>query len=192
MSSTRIAVQSPQRSVFPKQLMQVTYLVSIQARTLAEAVEKISLKGQASIVPTDRAGTELKNLIAKFGLKPGLNCKCGQHIREMDTNGTEWCERNVTTITEWLREEAQRAKLPFTEIGAKLLIRRSISNARKKQKGEQEMTVKLVVEIDTDDVYDALTRTKPSEGKVKAASAEPDRPTPQPQQTQGKPAAKAA
>jgi hypothetical protein len=37
------------------------------------------------------------------------------------------------------------------------------------------MTVKLVVEIDTDDVYDALERTKPKEGKVTAISVEQPR-----------------
>ncbi len=162
--------------------MQVTYHISIQARTLAEAVQKIGLNGnivgQPSIVHTFGAGTELKNLIAKFGLKPGLNCKCGQHIREMDQNGVEWCAENIDTITEWLREEAERAHLPFTQIGATLLIRRAISNARKKQNKETDMTVKLVVEIDTDDVYDALTRTKPVEGKVTAATAEPARVAP--------------
>ncbi len=159
--------------------MQVTYHISIVAHTLSEAVQKIGLNGnivgQPSIVPTNGAGMELKNLIAKFGLKPGFNCKCGQHIREMDQKGVEWCEQNISTITEWLREEAQRAHLPFTATGARLLIRKAISNARKKQKGEQDMTVKLVVEIDTDDVYDALSRTKPAEGKVTAATAEPTR-----------------
>ncbi len=158
--------------------MQLTYQISIQARTLDEAVEKIGLQGQASIIPTDGAGTELKNLIAKFGLKPGLNCKCGQHIREMDRQGVDWSEQNIPVITGWLREEAQRAKLPFTEIGAKLLIRKAIANAKKKQNKETDMTVKLVVEIDTDDVYDALTRTKPKEGKVRAATAEPTRSAP--------------
>ncbi len=158
--------------------MQVTYHISIQARTLDEAVEKIGLTGEASIIPSGRAGTELKNLIARFGLKPGINCKCGQHIREMDTKGVEWCTENIATITEWLREEAGRASLPFTEIGATLLIKRAISNVKKKQKGEQEMTVKLVVEIDSEDVYDAFTRTKPAEGKVTAATAEPTRAVP--------------
>ncbi len=134
-----------------------------------------------SVIPVGGAGTELQNLIAKFGLKPGLNCKCSHHIRKMDQTGIEWCEQNIPTIVDWLREEAQRANLPFTEIGAKLLIKRAISNARKKQKGEQDMTVKLVVEIDTDDVYEAFTRTKPAEGKVTAATAEPTRVIPQPQ-----------
>jgi hypothetical protein len=171
--------------------MQVTYHISIHASTLAEAVEKIGVTGEAnavaSLVASGGAGTELKNLIGKFGLKPGLNCKCGQHIREMDAKGTDWCEQNIDTINGWLREEAERAHLPFTQIGATLLIRRAISNARKKQKGEQNMTVKLVVEIDTDDVYDAFTRTKPKEGKVTAATAEPPRPAP-PQQPPVKPA----
>ncbi len=157
--------------------MQVTYHISIQTDTLTEAINKIGLNGnivgQPLIVATGGAGTELKNLIAKFGLKPGLNCKCGQHIREMDQNGVEWCEQNISTVTEWLREEAQRAKLPFTEIGAKLLIKRAISNARKKQKENQDMIVKLVVEIDSEDVYDAFERTRPKEGKVTAATAEP-------------------
>ncbi len=131
-----------------------------------------------SVIASGGAGTELKNLIAKFGLKPGLNCKCGQHIREMDANGVEWCEENTDTINGWLREEAERARLPFTEIGARVLIRVAIRNARKKQKGEQEMIINLVVEIDDDDVYSALERTRPKEGKVKAAKAEEPKSTP--------------
>ncbi len=166
--------------------MQVTYHISIQARTLAEAVEKIgfngNIVGNPSIISAGGAGTELKNLIAKFGLKPGLNCKCGQHIREMDQNGVEWCAQNIDAISGWLREEAERAKLPFTDTGARVLIRLAIRNAKKKRNKEAEMTVKIVVEIDSDDVYDALTRTKPAEGKVTAATAEPTRTVPAAQQ----------
>ncbi len=162
--------------------MQITYQISIKARTLVEALREIGLVGKASVISGGGAGTELKNLIARFGLKPGLNCKCGQHIREMDTNGVEWCEQNISTIVKWLRGEARRAKLPFMETGAKVLIRRAISKAKKKQKGEPDMTVKLVVHIDTDDIYEALEKTKPKEGKVTAASAEPDRPVSQGQQ----------
>ncbi len=161
--------------------MQVTYHIFIHARTLPEAVEKIGLNGQASIVPTGGAGTELEALINWFGINAIPGCKCKQHVRAMNINGVEWCEQNIDTITGWLRVEAQRAKLPFTEVGAKLLIKRATSNARKKQKENQDMTVKLVVEIDTDDVYDALTRTKPADGKVTAATAEPTRVIPQPQ-----------
>ncbi len=162
--------------------MHIQLQVSVRAKTLHEAVEKIGFQqaevvGQPSVVITGGAGTELKNLIGRFGLKPGLNCKCGQHIREMDKEGTDWCYENIQTITGWLREEAQRAKLPFTEIGAKLLIKRAISNARKKQKENQDMIVDMKVEIETDDVYDAMTRTKPKEGKVLAIRCEPPRST---------------
>ncbi len=157
--------------------MQVTYHIQTSNGEKIEPNEGEVIS--RSVITIGGAGTELKNLIARFGLKPGLNCKCGQHIREMDTKGAEWCEQNIDTINGWLREEAERAHLPFTQIGATLLIRRAIGNAKKKQKGEQDMTVKLVVEIDTDDVYDALTRTKPKEGKVTAATAEPPRLQPQ-------------
>ncbi len=158
--------------------MRIILHVSIQAQTLAEAVGKIGLIGQASVVLAGGAGTELQNLIAKIGLRPGLNCKCGHHIREMNTNGVEWCKQNVATISAWLREEAQGARLPFTEIGAKLLIRKAISNAKKKQNKETDMTVKLVIEIDEPDYLVALQKTKPAEGRVTAASYEPARPTP--------------
>ncbi len=173
--------------------MLITYRISIQAQTLVEAVEKFGFNGyivgEPIVVVDGGVGTELKNLISKLGLKPGLNCKCGQHIREMDTKGIAWCDENVYTITQWLQEEAERARLPFTKIGARILIRRAISNAKKKQKENQDMTVKLVIEIDTEDVYDAFTRTKPAEGKVTAATAEPARPTTQqPAQRPGIPA----
>ncbi len=166
--------------------MLITYHISIVAHTLDEAVQKFgfngNIVGEPVVVLHGGAGTELKNLIARFGLKPGLNCKCGQHIREMDTKGIAWCVENVYTITEWLREEAERARLPFTKIGARILIRKAIKNARKKQKENQDMTVNLVVEIDDDDVYSALERTRPKEGKVKAARAEETKTTPpQPQ-----------
>jgi hypothetical protein len=47
----------------------------------------------------------------------------------MNRNGVEWCRRNLDTIVEWLRVEAVRAKLPFNEWAAKILIRRAITNS---------------------------------------------------------------
>lgn len=77
-------------------------------------------------------GTALKQLISRLGFKPKPGCKCESHIREMNQKGPDWCEQNIDTIVGWLREEAERAGYPFTAIGAKLLVRRAISNARKK------------------------------------------------------------
>lgn len=170
--------------------MRVTYYLTIQARSLPEAIEKVGLNnmiGQPIVIANTGAGTELHNLISLLGLKPSVNCKCAQHIRDMDLNGVEWCDQNISVITEWLREEARQANLPFINTGAKVLIKRAISNARQKQKGKQDMTVKLIVEIDTDDVYEALTRTKPKEGKVIAANVEPPRPQVPAQQQNKKP-----
>ncbi len=77
------------------------------------------------------AGIELRKLLDKLGLKPAVNCKCAQHIREMNEKGTEWCEQNIELIIGWLKEEADRAKLPFTKLGARILVKRAIRNARK-------------------------------------------------------------
>ena len=51
----------------------------------------------------------------------------------MDQNGIEWCENNIDTIVEWLREEATKRKLPFIDAAGKLLVKRAISNAKKKK-----------------------------------------------------------
>jgi hypothetical protein len=81
--------------------------------------------------PTGGPGTELKKLLLKLGLKAAANCKCNQHVQEMNMKGCNWCSQNIDTIVGWLKEEALRANLPFTNIGAKLLVKRAISNARK-------------------------------------------------------------
>lgn len=49
----------------------------------------------------------------------------------MNQNGPDWCSEHIDTIVGWLKEEADRAQLPFSKLGARLLVRRAISNARK-------------------------------------------------------------
>jgi hypothetical protein len=79
-------------------------------------------------------GTELKKLLSKLGLKPSAGCKCNQRITKMNLDGIEWCEQNIPTILGWLKEEADRARLPFFELGAKIIVKRAISNAKRKVK----------------------------------------------------------
>src|SRR5690349_16560691 len=78
-------------------------------------------------------GTELKKLIAKLGLTAKPGCKCNQ--RRLIRN--QWCPdkclENIDTIVDWLSEEAERAKLPFTAIGARIIVKRAIRNAKKNQ-----------------------------------------------------------
>ena len=81
--------------------------------------------------PNAGPGTELGKLLDRFGFKPAAGCNCKKHIVEMNANGPQWCADNIDTILGWLREEAQRAGYPFTELGAKLLILRAISNSKR-------------------------------------------------------------
>lgn len=50
--------------------------------------------------------------------------------REREEPG--WCAANLETIVGWLREEAEKRKLPFIDAAARLLVRRAIANARRK------------------------------------------------------------
>ena len=110
-------------------------------------------------------GTELGKLLKKLRVTPAPNCKCNQHIREMNARGVQWCNDNLNTIVDWLREEADKARLPFNETLSRILIRRAIKQATKNERNHT-MTVLLTIEVDTNDVYDAIEKTKPAVGKV--------------------------
>ena len=52
----------------------------------------------------------------------------------MDEKGNNWVEANIDMVADWLGEEAKKRRIPFLKAGAKILIRKAISNSRKKQK----------------------------------------------------------
>ena len=79
-------------------------------------------------------GTELKKLLSKIGIKATPNCSCNKRAILMDTNGIEWCENNIDTIVEWLKEEATKRKLPFIDMAGRLLVKQAIKNAKKHTK----------------------------------------------------------
>lgn len=79
-------------------------------------------------------GTQLKILLAQFGIKSTATCSCNARARTMDEKGPQWCEDNIDLIVSWLREEAQKRRLPFVEMAAKILIKRAIARARKAAK----------------------------------------------------------
>ena len=79
-------------------------------------------------------GTELKLILRRLGINPKVNCKCYQRAREMDANGIEWCETHLEEIVDWLQEEAKNRSLPFIRIAGRVLVRKAIKNARRKQK----------------------------------------------------------
>jgi hypothetical protein len=77
------------------------------------------------------AGTELKKLLGKIGIKASPSCSCNKRAITMDNNGIEWCENNIDTIVGWLKEEATKRKLPFIDMAGRILVKRAISNAKK-------------------------------------------------------------
>jgi len=107
----------------------------IEAETAEEAKATYDKQGTFQWLSVSEAkpepGTELKKLISKFGFKPRAGCKCNQHIMDMNRRGVEWCEQNVDTIVGWLRDEAERSNIPFTKIGARILVKKAIRNVKK-------------------------------------------------------------
>ena len=61
----------------------------------------------------------------------------------------DWCEQNIDTIVGWLREEAEKRKLPFVAVGAKLLVKRAIAAARKAEKSALHDTTSSTTDSQT-------------------------------------------
>jgi hypothetical protein len=76
-------------------------------------------------------GTMLSKMLSKIGINSTPNCSCRRRAIEMNNKGPDWCEQNTDMIVGWLREEAQKRKLPFVDFAGKLLIQRAIKMSRK-------------------------------------------------------------
>jgi hypothetical protein len=81
-------------------------------------------------------GTELKRLLGRIGIKAEPGCKCTARAEEMDRRGCDWCEANVPVIVGWLREEATKRSLLFLDAAGTVIVRRAISNARRRGDGK--------------------------------------------------------
>jgi len=84
-----------------------------------------------AMAPTHGPGKELKKLLKRIGIVSKPTCSCNAHARRMDEMGCDWCAANVPTITEWMRGEAAKRKMPFIATLAGLMVKRAIHNARK-------------------------------------------------------------
>lgn len=47
--------------------------------------------------------------------------------------GCDWAEANIGEIVGWLRESAAERGLPFLDVAGRVLVRRAIANARRKE-----------------------------------------------------------
>ena len=86
----------------------------------------------------DGPGAQLKKMLAKIGIRATPTCSCNARARYMDFMGVVWCEKNIDTIVGWLKEEADKRRLPFIEFAAKALINRAIKLAKKAQMKQHE------------------------------------------------------
>jgi hypothetical protein len=78
------------------------------------------------------AGTELKKLLGRIGIRATDSCPCNKRAREMDARGCPWCRENIDTISGWLEEQAKARHLPYSHMLGKKLISMAISAAEKK------------------------------------------------------------
>lgn len=88
-------------------------------------------------------GTELKAMLKLLGFEATDSCPCNARAKTMDENELRepgWCERNIETILDWLKEQADARGLPFIRVGARILVKRAISQAKRKsaQKGNSK------------------------------------------------------
>lgn len=87
------------------------------------------------------SGTHLARILSLFIQSPSKSCKCRARANHMNAMGNDWCEQNIETIVEWLKEEASARGLPFFSPVARMLVRRAIANARKEaSRGKAEAT----------------------------------------------------
>jgi hypothetical protein len=76
-------------------------------------------------------GAFLKKYLGKIGIHTTPDCSCNARAKHMDAMGNDWCEKNLDTIVGWLREEAEKRRLPFVDWPARMLVSRAIKTSRK-------------------------------------------------------------
>lgn len=81
------------------------------------------------------AGAELSALLARFGVNPTPTCDCRAKAAEMDAWGCDECSKpeRIEEVVDVMREEAKARGLPFLDAVGRVLVRRAISNARRKE-----------------------------------------------------------
>lgn len=78
-------------------------------------------------------GTELKKLLGRIGITATPTCECNKKAAVMDFHGPKWCRDNLEMLVGWLREEAQKRRLPFSDIVGRHLLKYAIRQAEKKR-----------------------------------------------------------
>lgn len=75
-------------------------------------------------------GTELKKLLAAFGIVASPACSCNAMAARMDALGADGSEAIMDEVLAVMRREAERRGLPFIQAAARLLVKKAIRKAR--------------------------------------------------------------
>jgi len=95
--------------------------------------------GKSGSLKTERTGigpgTELSKLLKRFGIEPTPTCSCRAKAAQMDAWGCDECSKHerIEEVVGVMREEAKARGLPFLDVAARLLVKRAIANARRKE-----------------------------------------------------------
>jgi len=88
----------------------------------------------------ERVGSHISRLLERLSIANLPGCKCKSRAKYLDRVGADWCEQNIETIVEWLKEEATARGLPYLSTVGRMLVRRAISNARKEAERAKNTT----------------------------------------------------
>lgn len=113
------------------------YLEDVLSRATVDG-DKVTLTSEAyrELVnkyrgkPPAGPGTELKALLAKFGIHASPTCGCNAMARKMDAWGPDESLKHLEEIVDVMEETAKKRNLPFIRSAGRLLVRRAISKSR--------------------------------------------------------------
>lgn len=93
-------------------------------------VPTVVMQPTSAPAPAAGPGTELKKLLAKFGIVATPSCYCNGVAAEMDRKGVAWCleAANIEYVLGVMRAEAAKRGLVFVDLVGRMLIRRAVRN----------------------------------------------------------------
>jgi|LakMenE01Jun11ns_1017448.scaffolds.fasta_scaffold9879178_3 hypothetical protein len=136
----RVAISAIRRAAASRKAGYLDAVLQASKNTSATHVELTpqdfaDLRERFAIEPIGGPGTELSALLKRFGIEPTPTCACRSKATQMDAWGCEECSKpeRIDEVVAVMRAEAEARGLPFLDLPARLLVKRAISNARRKE-----------------------------------------------------------
>lgn len=96
----------------------------------------ISTKRLVEHAPDDGVGFELARLISWFYVDTDPCLICKYRMQKMNVWGPDVCEEKIETILVWLKQAANKRRIPYVDFAVRLLLKKAIANARRKCCGD--------------------------------------------------------